>query len=289
MPDIWTLLIIQPFTNVLLYIYHLVGQNFGIAIILFTILIRLITHPLMAAQIKGSTGMQKLQTDPRYKEMQEKYKDDKEKLAQEQMKLYKELGINPVATCLPTLIQFPLIIGLYQSLYKAMANTPLDMLSLSRHLYSFVDINLIIPINNSFLWMDLSQPERVVIPFLSFGIPVMAILVMATTYVQSRLMTPPSSGGPQDQSAMMGNMMNIYMPVLMGWMSLTMASGLSLYFLVSNVVSVVQYAILGKVNWSNLVPKFGQPAQATAVSSGSKSSNSNAYRSSKSGKSKGKK
>ena len=281
MPDIWNLVIIQPFTNVLLYIYYLVGQNFGIAIVLFTILIRLITHPLMAAQIKGSTGMQKLQTDPRYKELQEKYKDNKEKQTQETMKLYKELGINPAATCLPTLIQFPLIIGLYQSLYKAMANTPLDMLNLSRHLYSFIDINRVIPINNQFLWMDLSQPERLMIPFLSFGIPIMAILVMATTFVQSKLMTPPTSNNPKDQSAMMGNMMNIYMPVLMGYMSLTMASGLSLYFLISNVFSVAQYAALGKVNWSNLLPKFGQAAEIVPVAIASKSS--------KSGKAKGKK
>jgi YidC/Oxa1 family membrane protein insertase len=255
--DIWNTLIITPFTNVLLFIYNLVGQNFGVAIILFTILIRLITHPLTVAQIKGTTGMQKLQTDPRYKEMQEKYKNDKEGMAKAQMDLYKELGINPFASCLPLIIQFPLIIGLYQSLYAAMANTPLDMLVLSRHLYSFIDLTKIIPINNQFLWMDLSQPERVYLPFLpAVGIPILAIIVMATTYVQSKLMTPPSTN-PKDQSAMMGNMMNIYMPFLMGYMGLTLASGLSLYFIVSNVISVVQYAALGKVTWKNLIPTFG--------------------------------
>jgi YidC/Oxa1 family membrane protein insertase len=278
MPDIWNLAIIQPFTNVLLLIYTAVGQSFGIAIILFTILIRLITHPLMAAQIKGSTGMQKLNTDPRYKEMQEKYKGDKEKLAQEQMKLYKEMGINPIATCLPTLIQFPLIIGLYQSLYKAMAQTPLDMLDLTRILYPFVNVSHVIPINNQFIGMDLSQPQSWVI--LGIGIPILAILVMATTYVQSKLMTPPSTN-PKDQSAMMGNMMNVYMPVLMGYMAMTMASGLALYFLVSNVVSVVQYAVLGKVNWANLIPGFAKPPEPVAVTSGSKPV--------KSGKPKGKK
>jgi YidC/Oxa1 family membrane protein insertase len=282
MPDIWNLLIITPFTNVLLYIYDLVGLNFGVAIILFTILIRLVTHPLMAAQIKGSSGMQKLQTDPRYKEMQEKYKDNKEKLAQEQMQLYKDLGINPVATCLPTLIQFPLIIGLYQTLIKVMANTPLDVLILSRHLYGFIDINHILPINNQFLWMDLSQPEKIPVPFFSFGIPVLALLVMVTTYMQSKLMTPPSAD-PKDQSAMMGNMMNIYMPFLMGYMALTLNSGLALYFLVSNVVSVIQYAVLGKVNWKNLIPKFGQSAAPAMISNTSNKSQKN------SGKTKGKK
>lgn len=261
----WDTIIITPFTNVLLFIYKTFGQNFGIAIILFTILIRLITHPLMVSQIKGSQGMQKMQTDPRFKEMQEKYKDDKEKLAQEQMSLYKELGINPLSSCLPLLIQFPLIIGLYQSLIKAMASTPNELLGLTRVLYPFIDPSTIIPLNNRFLWMDLSQPERLNIPLLSFGIPIMAIVVMATTYIQSKLITPPSSGDPKDQTAMMSNMMNLYMPFLMGYMGLTLASGLSLYFVVSNVIGIGQYALLGKVNWRNVIPTFNKPAPQPAA------------------------
>src|SRR5512133_587833 len=137
---------INVFVNVLLFIYNLVGQNFGIAIILFTILIRLLTHPLMVQQIKGSQGMQNLQQDPRYQEMQKKYKDDKEKLAQEQMKLYKELGISPFAACLPTLIQFPIIIALYQSITKAMASAPLDVVHLIQNIYPGVlDVTKLIP------------------------------------------------------------------------------------------------------------------------------------------------
>lgn len=250
----WDTIIITPFTNVLLFIYTLMGQNFGVAIILFTLLVRLVTHPLMVSQIKGGQAMQELQNHPRYKEIQEKYKNDREKLAQEQAALLKELGINPFGSCLPLLIQFPIIIGLYQSLYKAMPHTPYDMLVLTRHLYSFLDISRILPINNQFLWMDLSQPERLILPFLPFGIPVMAIIVMATTYIQSKLLAPPSTN-PKDQTAMMSNMMNLYMPFLMGYMGLTLASGLSLYFIVSNLFSIGQYALLGKANWKNLLPK----------------------------------
>ena len=125
----WDTLIIQPFVNVLLLIYTYVFHNFGLAIILFTALIRLITYPLNVQQIKGATAMQDLQKDKRWIDMQSKYKNDKEALAQEQMKLYKELGINPMASCLPTLIQFPIIIGLYQSITKALAASPLDLLS----------------------------------------------------------------------------------------------------------------------------------------------------------------
>lgn len=251
----WDALIIAPFTNVLLFIYQVTGQNFGIAIILFTIVIRLVTHPLMVQQIKGTTGMQKLQTDPRWKDMQERLKNDKEKLAQEQMKLYKELGINPFASCLPMLIQFPIIIGLYQAIIQSMANTPLDMIRMIRHLYPWLlDASKVIPLNNTFLWMDLGQPERLVLPFLPFGIPILAIVVMATTYIQSKLMTPPSAN-PKDQTAQMSNMMNLYMPFFMGYLALTFASGLSLYFVVSNLVGILQYALMGKADWRNLLPR----------------------------------
>ncbi len=91
----WEQIIVNPFTNVLLMIYKLIGGNFGIAIILFTILIRLITHPLMVSQIKGSTKMQELQGSKEWQDIQKKYKDDKEKLAQEQMKYYKADRVQP--------------------------------------------------------------------------------------------------------------------------------------------------------------------------------------------------
>jgi len=128
----WETIIVNPFTNVLLLIYHLIGGNFGVAIILFTILIRLITHPLMASQIKSSAKMTAFQQSKEWQDIQKKYKDDKEKLAQEQMKLYKDLGINPFASCLPTLIQIPIIFGLYQSIMRAMAASPGQLLILSR-------------------------------------------------------------------------------------------------------------------------------------------------------------
>lgn len=255
----WEAIIIKPFINALLWIYSLVG-NFGIAIILFTILIRLITHPLMVSQIKGSTAMQELQKNKKWQEIQEKYKGDKEKLAQEQMALYKELGINPFASCLPTLIQFPIIIGLYQAVVKAMAATPIELLSLIRNIYpNFLDPATLIPLQSRFLWMDMGQPERLIIPGLGFGIPILAIVVVLTTYIQGRLIQPPSSGGAQDQTAMMGNMMNLYMPVLMGYLALTFASGLSLYFVASNLIGIGQYALLGKLNWKNLIPGRKEP------------------------------
>jgi len=246
----WTTIVIQPFVNVLLLINSLV-HNFGISIILFTILIRLLTHPLTVQQFKATKSMQKLQEDSRYKKMQEKYKNDKERLAQEQMKLYKEHGVNPMGSCLPTLIQFPLIIGLYQSVIRAMAASPIELFRLERIVYPWLNnAAKLLPLENQFLWMDLGQPER--INLFGLSIPLLAILVVITTFLQSKLIQPPSDGN--DQAAMMTKSMSIYMPLLMGYMSYSLASGLALYFLASNVFGIVQYSLLGRSNWSNILP-----------------------------------
>jgi len=123
-------LFISIFVNVLIWIYDVVGHNFGLAIILFTILIRIVTWPLNAQQLKGAAAMQELQNDKDWQAIQKKYAKDREKLAQEQMRVYREKGINPFGSCLPTLIQFPIIIALYQSIIRALASSPLDLLKL---------------------------------------------------------------------------------------------------------------------------------------------------------------
>jgi YidC/Oxa1 family membrane protein insertase len=245
----WDMLIINPMLNTLLWIYSILG-NFGLAIILFTILVRMVTYPLTIQQLKGAQAMQDMQKSKEYLAMQKKYKDDKQKLQQEQMKLYKEMGVNPLGSCLPTLIQFPVIIGLYQSIIRALAVTPMQMTALFYNIYPFSDVAKLLPIDSQFLWMDLSQPERLYV--FGYGIPVLAIIVLITTYFQSRLITPPSQ--PGEQGAQMTQMMNLYMPLLMGYLALTFAAGLALYFVTSNVITILQYAFMGKANWNNLNP-----------------------------------
>jgi YidC/Oxa1 family membrane protein insertase len=245
-------LFLSLFVNVLIWIYDVVGNNFGLAIILFTILIRIVTWPLNAQQMKGAKAMQDLQNDKEWQAIQKKYAKDREKLAQEQMRIYRERGINPFSSCLPTLIQFPIIIALYQSIVRALASTPLDLLKLSRSL-SLPNVSDLIPLNSKFLWMDLGRPESVAI--FGFALPTLAIIVALTTYVQAKL-TMPTSATPGDQSAAMSNMMSIYMPLLLGYFSLTFASGLSVYFITSNILGIVQYAMQGKANWGSLIPGF---------------------------------
>lgn len=243
--------IVNLFSNLLLIIYKYVGENFGLAIILFTVLSRIVLYPLMQQQIKGAQAMQELQNSKEWQEIQRKYKDDKEKLAQEQMRLYRELGINPFASCLPTLLQLPIMFALYQSVVRALAASPAQLLILQKAVYPILDLPDIIPINSKFLWMNLGQPERLYV--FGVGIPVLAILTALTTYLQTKLTTPTPSN-PNDQSAMMSKTMALYMPFLMGWITFTLASGLAVYIIVSNILSIAQYAMMGKVNWSAILP-----------------------------------
>ena len=243
---------VSIFVNVLIWIYDLIGHNFGIAIILFTILIRIVTWPLNAQQMKSAAAMQELQNDKEWQAIQKKYAKDREKLAQEQMRIYRERKINPFSSCLPTLIQFPIIIALYQSITRALGSTPLDLLKLSRSIiFPFLNVSELIPLNIKFLWMDLGHPEAILI--FGFAFPTLALIVAITTYIQSKL-TLPASTNPNDQSAAMGKMMSIYMPLLLGYFSITFASGLSVYFITSNILGIIQYAMQGKANWRNLLP-----------------------------------
>jgi YidC/Oxa1 family membrane protein insertase len=139
---------------------------------------------------------------------------------------------------------------------RALASSPMQLLKLTRSVYALFDTPALLPLNSQFLWMNLGQtPEKIFLPFLSSGIPnpTLPIIVAITTYIQSKLTMPPSAN-PNDQSAAMGKMMALYMPFLLGYFSLTFASGLSIYFITSNLVGILQYALLGKVNWRNLLP-----------------------------------
>jgi len=238
--------------NILLFIYDLIGQNFGWAIIIFTILVRVVTYPLNARQMKSSKDMQELQNSKKWQDIQKKYKDDKETLAQKQMEIYREMGISPFGSCLPLLIQFPIIIGLYQAIIRTLAVTPLQLVNLSKHINDGANL---IPIHSQFWWMELSEPER--LPIFGVGIPILAILVVITSYIQTKMISPPGgAAGDGGQGAQMTQAMTLYMPFLMGYLALTFASGLALYFIATNLATIAQYMITGQANFENILPKL---------------------------------
>lgn len=243
----WNTLIVGPMINILLFIYDSLGNNFGLAIILLTVIIRLITLPLTYQQMKSTMVMSDIQKSDRWQQMQKKYKGDRQKLAEEQMKLFQEKGYNPASGCLPLLIQFPIIIGLYQAVIRTLGTTPVQLFDLSKLIYDFIP-NSLIPLESSFLWMNLGQPERLYLPFLpDIGIPLLAILVVITSYLQTKLTTPATG---DSQSAAMTQTMSIYMPLLIGYLAYSFASGIALYFVASNLLGILQGFIMQRMRAS---------------------------------------
>jgi YidC/Oxa1 family membrane protein insertase len=242
--DIWTVIILRPMLNALLWLYNLLGDQFWLAIIFFTIVIRGLMTPLMLPQQRSAKKMQELQ--PQLQALQKKYGKDKEKLSQEQMKLYREAGVNPMGGCLPMLIQFPIWIGLYQSIIQALGFQPLQLLNLSQNIYPFLQgIWAAVPLNRYFLGMDLAlTPQQ--LGGLTYALPV---LVAFTSWLQSKMTTTP--GGGDGQGASMTQSMTLMMPLMFGFFSLNFSTGLSFYFIVSNIIGIVTQGFIS--GWEGLL------------------------------------
>ena len=177
--SIWNGLILNPMLNGLISLYSLLGRNFGLTIIIFTILVRLATMPLTMRQMQSTKKMAELQ--PRIKAIQRRYAKDRARISQETMRLYKEAGVNPVGCLGPLVIQFPIWIGLYLSIMQALPSTPEKLAGLSSHLYTwlpFVNIDHLIPLNSHFLWLDLAVESPS---------PVLPVLVGVSMWVLQKM------------------------------------------------------------------------------------------------------
>ena len=183
--------------------------SFGLAIILFTIIVRVILLPLSIKQSKSTAKMGAIQ--PEMKKVQAKYKSDPQKSQQEVMKLYKENGVNPMGGCLPMLVQMPILFALFAVFQK------LNMQGAG------------------FLWIaDLTKPDQYYI---------LPILSAVTTYFSSKLMQPAGDGAQSKQSSTM----NTGMAVMMGFMGLKMKGALVLYWVINNILQVIQTLVINKM------------------------------------------
>jgi YidC/Oxa1 family membrane protein insertase len=217
----WTSIIALPFLK-LLKVFYRIAPNYGLAIILLTIVVRLVTLPM---SIKGQRSMMRMQRlQPQVERIREKHKDDQERLNREMVDLYKRNHVNPLGGCLPMAVQLPVFFGLYEALLNAIE---------LRHA-PFVG------------WIkDLSAPDCLPvswIPMLPFtqchGIPVLVILMTITAFVQQWM--APKQPDPNQQKMMM------YMPVVFSLIFVNMPAGLTLYYFSSNLLGVVQQFILNR-------------------------------------------
>ena len=208
----WSHFIASPLIALLRLLYDVTG-NYGAAIILLTVLVKLVFFPLSNKSFKSMSAMKKLQ--PQMERLREQYKDDKQKLNQEMMELYKRYHVNPLGGCLPMVVQMPVFIGLYQGLLYAIELRQAPFIG----------------------WItDLSQPDRfgaLAIPFVDPpGIPVLTLLMGGSMIVQQ--MMTPMAGDPMQQKMMM------LMPVVFTVMFVNFPAGLVLYWLINNILTIAQ-------------------------------------------------
>ena len=199
--------------HVLRIIFELV-QNYGLSIILFTIVVKVLLLPLTIKQTKSTKAMQDIQ--PKIQEIQTKYKDKPEKQQQEIMKIYTEAKINPLAGCLPLLIQMPILIALFSVLREPVTYGV------------FVDQEQLATAAKGFLWVqDLTKPDVI-----------LAILSGATTILMQTLMMPKD----QQQGSM--KMMTYVMSAMMLFWGFTFPAGLTLYWTIGNVFAIAQHYLI---------------------------------------------
>jgi YidC/Oxa1 family membrane protein insertase len=225
--SIWNFLVAG--LNYLLQFFYDFTGNYGVSIILLTVLVKLVLLPLTIKQTRSMLAMQRIQ--PEIKKLQEKHKDDKEKLSQEMMKFYKENKINPLSGCLPLLMQMPIFIALYTVLRKYVMTPPIMLLGsvVQKNVFSpeIMVIKGSLIRNTSFLGIEnLSDSLR------AAGIAgyVLIILLMASTwYSQKQVMTDPRQKG-----------MMYAMPLVMGFIGFSLPAGVVLYWVTTNILQIIQ-------------------------------------------------
>jgi YidC/Oxa1 family membrane protein insertase len=240
---LWQEIIMRPMINSLALLYQLLFSNFGLSIIVFTVLIRLAMIPLTIRQTRSMKKMQLIQ--PRLKVIQDKYKgkkgDARRKMSSETMALYKDAGVNPVGCLGPMIIQMPIWIGFYRAILRTMPSTPEGMANLSDLFYSWNPAIAAVPFNSHFLGLSLVDlVQYAAVPW-NYALPV---LVGASMFLQQKMTTNPTSDPRQKQT---NQMMLWMMPIMFGAFTWQFPAGLAVYILFSNIIGVViQYYVGGK-------------------------------------------
>lgn len=226
-------IIAKPIGVLLGLIYSLVG-NYGFALIIFTVIVRICLYPLYAKQIQSTAKMSEVQ--PKLMAIQNKYKDDKEKMNEKLMEFYKEENYNPMRGCLPMLVQMPIIFGVF-----ALLRNPMLYMS---------NTDMLLAVHESFFWIkDLSQPDLWILP-IAAGI---------TTYISYvQMQAQQAAVGPQaQQAAGMMKIMKYVFPITIVVMGRSFPAGLTIYWFIGTFVQILFNIRLKKIRM-NLVANKGK-------------------------------
>lgn len=234
--NLWQTLVVWPLGHALIWIDGVlqsinIPYHWGFAIIIFTLVIKLLTFPLTVSQIRGMQAQKELQ--PKIQELQKKYGKDREKLSQEQMKLYQEAGVNPLSGCLPLVVQMPVLFGLYAALVTigpSLANA------------SFFWIpDLAFPhYSQGLSWITEAWNEGNYVLLVQYLI--LPVLLMASQFVMQKWMTPvtPQTGDSDNPMGGMTKQLSLMMTFMFGFFTLQVPAGLTLYWVTSNLLQMLQ-------------------------------------------------
>ena len=240
---LWLEVIMRPMINSLALLYQLLFSNFGLSIIVFTVLIRLAMIPLTVRQTRQMKKMQVIQ--PKLKAIQDKYKgkkgDARRAMSSETMALYKTAGVSPVGCLGPMIIQMPIWIGFYRAILRTMPSTPEGLANLSGLFYGWNPAVSSVPFDSQFIGISLVDlVSAAALPW-NYALPV---LVGGSMFIQQKMTMNPTSD-PRQKST--NQMMLWMMPIMFGAFTWQFPAGLAVYILFSNIIGVIiQYYVGGK-------------------------------------------
>ena len=228
MINIFNEILFRPLFNLTVFLYNILpGNDFGLAIIVLTLIIKLVFFPLTSKSIKSQKKLSQL--NPKIQQIKEKYKNDSKAQSEATLALYRENGVNPVAGCLPLLIQIPILIGLYQAFIAGLKPESLDLL------YGFVKNPEIIN-KISFGFIDLASK-----------MPVLAVIAGGLQFIQARKSAGQNqgAGGMQEMKAINAQMLYFFpiMVIIIGW---NLPAGLVIYWLATTAFSIAEQAYINR-------------------------------------------
>jgi YidC/Oxa1 family membrane protein insertase len=253
--SIWQTFLETPLINVLVALSVVTLGSYGLAILTFTVITRVLTFPLTLRTLRSTRKMQELQ--PRLQEIQKKYSDPKRR-TEETMRLYKESGVNPLGCLAPQLVQFPVFIALYQVIRITLGTTPESTFYLETRLYDVDFVQEAIPLSRTFLGIDLGAQGNLPL----------VVIVFVGMWLQQRISSSRSGAGGSAQQQQMNQTMQWMMPLMFAWFSFVVPAGLALYWAATTVIGIVLqwiYVGPGDFTWGSLVPalareRLGMPA-----------------------------
>jgi len=261
MGNIFTTILVQPLTNGLILCYKYLGQNLGIAIIVFSVILIFALRPLTKPYMASMKRIKDM--EPQMAKLRKKFGTDKAKLSQAQAELYKQNKINPTAGCLPYILQFVVLIALFNVFTVALSGQDISSGKLNNLLYNPLKFSSEQTLNTKFLYLDTTKPDTFRIPGIPFGIPGLFLILATLAQFLSVKITSPYIAKEQkiasktkspadDTQVAMQKSMTYMMPLMTLIFGLKLPSGLALYWLVFSIINVFQQASMS--GWGSLTP-----------------------------------